>query len=261
MLQRRSAPAIAAPRLGAVWIWCAHMVWTSYLSLVAHRCCHGDPRNVPWLVRAAQNAGVLLSREMHRIHHRTFAVSEGALHLTTFHAGGNGYGWSFYNGWAAPVLDALSLRLHYSDPCVLGLTFGLANNLPLLLLVACHSFSRCGAISWLSQRPWRRTAASKSPDSFVSSHSRRRVVTTRTWVATISVVVAYVAYFAADFRVVVRIVRATLRDAFDGGGFEDIANSTVTGRGNGLRYLQALIREECRYTPSPTTVTLPVYHG
>ena len=136
---------------------------------------------------------------------------------------------------------------------MLGLTFGLVNNLPLLLLVAYHCFSRSGAFSWLSQRPWRRTAASKSPHSFVSSRARRRrVVTARTWVATLSVVIACVAYFAADLRVVLRIVRATLRDAFDGGGFEDVANSTVTGRGNGLRYLQALIQEECCYTVSPT---------
>ena len=45
-------------------------------------------------------------------------------------------GWSFYNGWAGPVLDWLSERIHYSDPRVLALTFGVVNNLPLMLLVA-----------------------------------------------------------------------------------------------------------------------------
>lgn len=143
----------SAPVRGAAWTWSAHMVWTSYLSLVAHRCCHGDPSGVPWAIRAAQDMGLLLSREKHRIHHRTFAVSSGALHLTTFYAGGHGYGWSFYNAWAAPVLDWLSLRIHYSDPRVLALTFGFVTHLPLLLL-AVHATLSCigGAVA----RAWHR---------------------------------------------------------------------------------------------------------
>lgn len=126
----------AMPRLRrASWAWCAHLVWMSYMALVAHRCCHIlDADEVPTLVHLGMRSGILMSREQHRIHHKTFEVAEGALHMTTFFASKRGYGWSFYNAWADSLLNFISARVHYASPSVLGLTFGLVNNLPLLLL-------------------------------------------------------------------------------------------------------------------------------
>ena len=92
------------------------------------------PALVPLPIWLAQRTGILLSPEKHRIHHQVFAVAEGALHLTSF-AGERGFvellqwlggaGVGFDHRW-----------LHYSDPRVFFLLFGLTNNLPLLFLLA-----------------------------------------------------------------------------------------------------------------------------
>jgi len=147
-----SAGAAAAVRVRrAAWSWAAHWTVMGFMALVAHRCCHGSvcPQPMPLL----QRAGVLMSRAQHRRHHRAFEVKATGLHwLTTVHGGvGEGYGWSFYNGWADKLLDAITTDVaHYTDGRrVLWVVFAVLS-LPVLVFAAAASLclrGHCGGTS------------------------------------------------------------------------------------------------------------------
>ena len=52
-------------------------------------------------------------------------------------AHGDGYGWSFYNAWAAPILDRIShwqSGWHYTEPGWHVLTYLFFTQLPTILL-------------------------------------------------------------------------------------------------------------------------------
>jgi hypothetical protein len=137
---RRGGPgaggAAAAGVRRAAWSWAAHWTVMGFMALVAHRCCHGSvcPQPMPLL----QRAGLLMSRAQHRRHHGIFEVKATGLHLTTMHASkGEGYGWSFYNGWADKLLDAITTDgVHYTDGVrVLWVVFAVLS-LPVLVFAA-----------------------------------------------------------------------------------------------------------------------------
>jgi hypothetical protein len=87
-------------------------------------------------VQFLQDTGVLLSRKAHRVHHTTFAVATNGLHLATFSKPVIGYGFSFYNGLAGPLLDYMADHvLHYSDLSVFQLAFYYVNGAPIFVAV------------------------------------------------------------------------------------------------------------------------------